>query len=255
MKEAFGEIQHPDPEGHAVLPRADASAAPRRVAEYQGAVGTVWSYNAGVDWAPVRDIRFRGNYSRAVRAPNVSETGFPLVPNFAPGFTGSVQLRRDIAATRNRAANCRADLGPLLANLPNVAQSLPIVSGSNPEPEAETSDSWTFGAVIQPRLMPGCRSVGRLLQHHGEGRHRLADRADDRQQLLRLARPQQRVLRRSSSVTDGPGPDPHGEHPGRILSNSLIVAPLNFASAHARGHRRQRRLSHQSAGEFDSTPT
>ena len=86
-----------------------------RVAKYQGGTGTVWAYNAGVDWAPIRDIRFRGNYSRAVRAPNVSETAFPLVPNFAPGFVdpcnpSPINRARDPCGQlpgRSRRASCR----------------------------------------------------------------------------------------------------------------------------------------------------
>src|SRR5205085_7272720 len=75
VKEAFAEIQLPILREEPFAYELTLSGA-ARVAKYQGSVGTVWSYNAGVDWAPIRDIRFRGNYSRAVRAPHVSETGF-----------------------------------------------------------------------------------------------------------------------------------------------------------------------------------
>ena len=81
-----------------------------RVAEYQGGAGTVWAYNAGVDWAPVRDIRFRGNYSRAVRAPNVSETGIPAGPELRARLPRSLRPDRNAAGnTPNRSANCAAD--------------------------------------------------------------------------------------------------------------------------------------------------
>jgi outer membrane receptor protein involved in Fe transport len=85
VKEAFGELRLPLLKDVPFFEELTLSGA-GRIAKYQGDVGTVWSYNAGIDWAPIEDIRFRGNYSRAVRAPNVSETAFPLVPNFAPGF-------------------------------------------------------------------------------------------------------------------------------------------------------------------------
>ena len=80
MKEAFGEIRIPLLKDLPFFHELTASGAGR--VRYQGEVGTVFSYNGGVDCAPVQDLRFRFNYSRAVRAPNVSETGFPLVPNF-----------------------------------------------------------------------------------------------------------------------------------------------------------------------------
>ncbi len=85
VKEAFGEVRIPILSDMPFFEELTLSGA-GRVSKYQGNVGTVYAYNAGVDYAPFEDIRFRANYSRAVRAPNVSETGFPLVPNFSNGF-------------------------------------------------------------------------------------------------------------------------------------------------------------------------
>ena len=70
------------------------------------------------------------------------------------GFTDPCDPGR-INTNANRAANCAADLGALLGGLSDVTYSLPIVSGSNPNLEAEKSDSWTYGVVIQPRFVPG----------------------------------------------------------------------------------------------------
>ena len=44
---------------------------------------TVWAYNGGAQWSPIEGMMFRGNYARAVRAPNLSETAFPLVNKMA----------------------------------------------------------------------------------------------------------------------------------------------------------------------------
>src|SRR5207248_7071723 len=84
-----------------------------RYSRYKKTVGDVWTYNFGGEWAPVRDIRFRGNYGKSVRAPNLSETAFPQVPNFAPGFIDPCTSGA-IGANASRTANCTADLGPLL---------------------------------------------------------------------------------------------------------------------------------------------
>lgn len=232
VKEAFGEIQIPILAERPFFHELTLSGA-ARVAEYQGNVGTVWSYNAGVEWAPVRDIRFRGNYSRAVRAPNVSETAFPLVPNFAPGFSDPCRPS-SINAAANRAANCQADLGPLLGNLTDVARSLPIVSGSNPNLTAETSDSWTFGAVIQPRFIPGLSLSADYYNITVNG--------------IITALAAQTIVNSCYDSADrnnvfcgqferwrGPGLGPNGENPGDILGNSLIVAPLNFARRQREG--------------------
>ena len=109
VKEAFGEIRTPLLRDLPLVHELTASGA-GRVSKYQGEVGTVFSYNGGVDYAPVQDLRFRFNYSRAVRAPNVSETGFPLVPNFQTITDPCNPSTRNSGA--NRARNCLADLGP-----------------------------------------------------------------------------------------------------------------------------------------------
>ena len=112
-----------------------------RVSDYRGSTGTVWAYNGGVQWSPVDGIRFRANYARAVRAPNVSETGFPLVPNFAPGFVDPCNPTAIAQGSATRAANCAADLGAIITNLTSLGvYSLPIISGSNPNLIEETSD-------------------------------------------------------------------------------------------------------------------
>jgi len=141
VKEAYGELRIPLLRDMPFFHELTASGA-ARVARYQGAVGTVWSYNAGLDWAPVRDIRFRGNYSRAVRAPNVSETAFPLVPNFAPGFNDPCQPNQINSGSATRRQNCQNAIpAPVLAPPDRCHGIAAIVSGSNPNLTAETSDS------------------------------------------------------------------------------------------------------------------
>ena len=88
------------------------------------------------EWAPVRDLRFRGNYGRAVRAPNVSETGFPLVPNFAPGFNDPCKPG-NIGQNPNRAANCAADLGALLSTWPSLDAIAADRQRHQPEPDRQ----------------------------------------------------------------------------------------------------------------------
>jgi len=231
VKEAYGEIQIPLLKETPFAYELTISGA-GRVAKYQGAVGTVYSYNAGLDYAPVEDIRFRGNYSRAVRAPNVSETGFPLVPNFFNNFVDP--CNPDRIGTGVRAANCAADLGALLGNLTNITQSLPIVSGSNPNLTAETSDSYTYGVVLQPRFVPGLNvsvdyydiTVNNIIGTVGV--QTIVNQCYDSPTLNNVFCSQFERYR-------GTGPGPLGEVPGRILGNSLINAPLNFAKRVRRG--------------------
>lgn len=232
VKEAFGEIRIPMLSEVPFFHELTLSGA-GRVAKYQGSVGTVFSYNAGIDYAPVRDIRFRANYSRAVRAPNVSETGFPLVPNFFNGFTDPCNPA--VIGTGVRAANCLADIGAAnLATFTNIVQSLPIVSGSNPNLDVERSDSVTLGVVIQPSFIPGFSLSADYYDINVKG-------------IISTVTPQQIVNQCYDSPTlanifcaqftrwAGPGLGPLGENPGRVLGNSLINAPLNFANRKRRG--------------------
>lgn len=232
VKEAFGELRLPLLKDEPFFYELTLSGA-GRVAKYQGSVGTVYSYNAGIDYAPVQDLRLRANYSRAVRAPNVSETGFPLVPNFSNGFVDP--CNPDRIGTGTRAANCLSDIGAAtLATFTNIAQSLPIVSGSNPNLDIETSDSYTVGAVIQPRWVPGLSLSVDYYDITVKG-------------IIATVAPQTIVNQCYDSATldnifcaqferwRGPGTGPLGENPGRLLGNSLINAPLNFANRKRRG--------------------
>ncbi|WP_194953278.1 TonB-dependent receptor domain-containing protein [Sphingopyxis solisilvae] len=238
VKELFGEARIPLLRDAPFAEELTVSGA-ARVADYGSGAGTVWSYNAGLDWAPLRDIRFRGNYGRAVRAPNVSETAFPLVPNFAPGFIDPCSPGGLAQGSATRAANCLADLGPaLLAGLPSRAYSLPVISGSNTALQAEKSDSWTVGAVIQPRFLPGfslsidwyditVKNV--IVQPTAQV---IANSCYD---SATLDNQFCRQFTRWRGPGLGPGAGASPENPGEILNNSLVQQPLNFASRKREG--------------------
>src|SRR4029450_4154960 len=110
-----------------------------------GNTGTVWAYNGNVVWSPVKGLRFRGNYARAVRAPNQVELFTPFGQNFAlvldPCDRNSINL-----GSANRPANCPAAGVPAGQGI-TYSSSLPFLSGGNENLEAETSDSITIGGV------------------------------------------------------------------------------------------------------------
>ena len=206
------------------------------MSDYKGAVGTVWTWNYGGEWAPVRGFRFRGNYGKSVRVPNLSETGFPQVFNFAPGFVDPCQVGA-ISANPNRAANCAADLGSL-APLAAITRSLPIYSGSNPDLEPEVSHSLTLGAVLTPQFLPGF-SVS-------------ADYYDIEVKDVIVSLAAQAIVNgcydRAPGTSNplcgfftrwlGPGTNAAGDLPGWVsgdASNALVSGPLNFASRERKG--------------------
>ncbi|MEG3146323.1 TonB-dependent receptor [Sphingomonas sp. RT2P30] len=152
VKEAFAELRLPILKDQFIHELTVSGAG--RVSDYNGSAGTVYTYNAGVDFAPIPDIRFRANYSRAIRAPNLSDLYSPQSQNFAPGFSDPCSARNIAGGTQYRAANCAA------AGIPTTydfvyAQSLQILSGGNPSLKVEKSDSYTYGVVLQPRFVPG----------------------------------------------------------------------------------------------------
>ncbi|MGQ0661881.1 TonB-dependent receptor domain-containing protein [Sphingosinicella sp.] len=233
VNEVFAELEIPILRDRPFFHQLTVSGA-ARAAFYQGDTGTVWSYNANLVWAPIRDIRFRANYSRAVRAPNLSETSFPQVPNFAT-VTDPCELNQINTTSANRRPNCIAAIG---ANLGSIragrTYSLGIVSGSNPDLFEESSDSWTIGAVIQPRFIPGLSlsvdyyniTVNDVIV--SVAAQTIINSCYDSPTLTNPFCP---LFTRFA----GPGTGPSGEQPGEILFNSLLVAPLNFAAREREG--------------------
>jgi outer membrane receptor protein involved in Fe transport len=231
VKEAYGELRIPILKD---LPFAEdlTVTGAGRVAHYRGSTGTVYAYNAGAEWAPVRDIRFRGNYSRSVRAPNLQELYFPLTQNFAPNFTDPCSADQIGQGSSNRAANCRAAGIPTTYNF-SYAQSLETQAGGNPNLNAEKSDSFTYGVVLQPRFIPGLT----LSLDYYDIKVKNVIQAIDAQTIANLCY--------DSSTTSNPfcalfkragsGGASSGEQPFQIIEGSLLQVPLNFASLQARG--------------------
>ena len=239
MKEAFGEIQLPILKDMPFFHELTASGA-ARVSDYNSAVGTVWTYNAGLDWSPIRDIRFRGNYSRALRAPNLSETGFPAVANFAPGFADPCNST-NIGNNPNRAANCQTDLGALLAGLPNV--TLLAADHQRQQRGPGRGNVGLLDArlrVIQPRFIPGLS----LSVDYYKIKVKNVIVSLSAQTIVNSCyderRPQQSCSAPCSRV-GGSGPGPLGEQPGQVPRQLARCRPANFAGRHPQGHRRRGR--------------
>lgn len=233
VKEAFGEVQVPLLKDTPFFQELTLTAA-GRVSDYKGGTGTVYAYNGGVQWSPIQDVRLRGNYARAVRSPNVRETGFPLVPNFS-SITDPCNVVAINGGTATRRANCTATVGAdNLANLTSVTYSLPIVSGSNRNLAAETSDSFTLGGVIQPRFIPG---LALSVDYYDITVNDIISSVSAQQILSNCVDfpTTSNVFCSAFSRFAGPGTGPNGERPGAVLGNSLIVAPLNFAKREAAG--------------------
>jgi len=130
------------------------------------------TYKLGGTWQPIEALKFRANWQKAVRAPNIGEL-------FAPVVTGLTNLADDpCAGTTNPAAvTATLPLNPAIGtntNLRNVciAQGAAAgllgsierpaagqangTGGGNPLLQPETAKTLTLGVVISPKsLLPG----------------------------------------------------------------------------------------------------
>lgn len=118
---------------------------------------TNWTYKLGGEWTPVDDIRFRGLFQRAVRAPNLNEIGLPNTPSTGDltsdrcagsNPVGDATLTAQCIAQGVPAGNIGSVGGPIAGQINNFI-------GGNPNLTPEKSDTFTFGAVIQPQAIPG----------------------------------------------------------------------------------------------------
>jgi outer membrane receptor protein involved in Fe transport len=134
-----------------------------RYSDYSTAnVGGIVSYAVGGDWAPTEDIRFRANYQRAVRAPNIGEL-FTAVSNGFPGAQdpcsdgpfGSFNVMNPLGPVI--AATCTATGAPPAAVGTSFQSNgqIEALFGGNPNLSEETATTLTFGAVLQPSFIEG----------------------------------------------------------------------------------------------------
>ncbi|HVM22771.1 MAG TPA: TonB-dependent receptor, partial [Sphingomicrobium sp.] len=156
VKEVFGEVAVPILRD-TFLSRLEVNAGARYSDYSLRNVGGVWAYFAGAEVAPVRDITFRGQYQRAVRAPNVAE----LFGGQSTGFPGAQDPCSDRGIASQRTAElrqlCIASGVPAALVFTSAVQPNAQIQGffgGNPDLQEETSDTYTVGAVISPRFIP-----------------------------------------------------------------------------------------------------
>ncbi|HEY0745540.1 MAG TPA: TonB-dependent receptor [Steroidobacteraceae bacterium] len=137
-----------------VLHRVELEAAARRV--FNSIAGDATTYTYGLRWAPVDDVLFRGNKTKSIRAPSITELFLPTATSFQfandPCDKNFVGQGSD--PTR-RAANCTAagiNTSSFVSNVVN-ATAQGTTSG-NTGLQSEVAFSKTFGVVLRPRFIP-----------------------------------------------------------------------------------------------------
>lgn len=158
LDEEFGEILVPliTPNNNFVFSKLEAYGRVRHV--HNTVNGNFVAWAAGGSFAPIRDVEFRGNYTRSFRAPSIVELYSPQTVTFVtvPDLCSPTnKVLGSVPAVRT--ANCNAFLAkfpgatPLLA----AAASVSGLNGGNPLLSNERANSFTYGAIIRPRFIPG----------------------------------------------------------------------------------------------------
>ena len=145
VKEAFGEVR---------LPVLDALSlnGSFRYSRYSTGVSTS-TYGTGFDLQPVRQVRLRGSYQRATRAPQIGELFFPqqvelLAIAFADPCAGTAPARSFEDCRRTGVT--AAQYGAIEAYPEQNFTPAYIRFGGNPRLQPETGKTVTLGLVLTP---------------------------------------------------------------------------------------------------------
>ncbi len=153
--ELYGEVRAPLVQDREPLLHDLNAEAGYRLSWYSNA-GVASTYKAGLEWAPIRDVRLRASFNHAVRAPNVVEL-------FTPQTLAMTGLGNDPCAGPDPAAvipiatpaNC-ARTGVTAGEYGNITANpsgYNGIEGGNPNLKSETADSRTVGVVFTPRAL------------------------------------------------------------------------------------------------------
>ena len=123
-----------------------------RLSDYSNLDKKVSTYKAELDYAPTNDVRFRGSYNRAIRAPNISEL-------FAAQQIGNVAAQDPCSGPTPTATLAQCQLtGVSTAQYGRIPECPSEVcsaqGGGNPALRPEKADTYTFGTVLTPRFLP-----------------------------------------------------------------------------------------------------
>ncbi len=167
VSEVYGEVRVPLIQDQELFEDLSLNGG-YRYSSYSNA-GAVNTYKYGAEWQPVDDIRFRGSYQRAVRAPNILELFTPLHTGLYSGLdpcSGSglyYSINRLSAAQCARTGVSTSQYNSGVASIPPAfggvtacpaAQCNELVGG-NPNLKPEVSDTKSFGVVLTPTFLDG----------------------------------------------------------------------------------------------------
>jgi iron complex outermembrane recepter protein len=151
VKEAYVEFSAPLFKDAGPLMQELTLDAAYRGADYS-TVGRVGAYKFSGTYGPVSWLKLRSTYSRAIRAPNITEAFLPPTPGFF-NVTDPCSAE-NIGSHANFAKNC-ATAGIPAGFVANTNASIVGQTSGNPNLDPEKSISYTGGLVFQPPIIPG----------------------------------------------------------------------------------------------------
>jgi outer membrane receptor protein involved in Fe transport len=165
-EEVFGELSIPLVAPSNNIPLVHSLELDARARYVDNTVnGGFTTYTAGARYSPVNGIQFRGNYTQSLRAPAIVELFTPVTPLFSffndPCDSINAGSGPNPAARARNCAAFYADYGINGATFSSVARSAsqPAISGGDPNLDNEKAASYTFGVVLQPKILPRFRAA------------------------------------------------------------------------------------------------
>jgi outer membrane receptor protein involved in Fe transport len=125
------------------------------------------TYKFAVDYSPISDVRFRGSFQRAVRAPNVVELFSPqsvsldgtIDPCAGPSSNpGNPTLGTVNGYSFAQCARTGVTAGEFGKITPNSAAQYNGLTGGNPTLKPETALTSSFGVGLTPTFLPNFRA-------------------------------------------------------------------------------------------------
>lgn len=158
LDEEFGEVLVPliTPNNDFIFSKLEAYGRVRHV--HNTVNGNFIAWAAGGSFAPIPDVEFRGNYTRSFRAPSIVELFSPQTVTFVTVPDLCSPTAKVLGSVPDvRTANCNAFLAKFPTATPLLAAAATIsgLNGGNPKLLNERANSFTYGAIVRPRFIPG----------------------------------------------------------------------------------------------------
>ncbi|USI73323.1 TonB-dependent receptor domain-containing protein [Sphingomonas morindae] len=156
VTEGFTELNIPVVADQPLLKLVELHGAARYSTYSVKGIGAVWTYAGDFKWSPVENFTVRGQFQRAIRAPNV-ENLYGGVGDDNPSLTDPCATAAALAPGKLRDVCIATGVPAASLGQPTVQPNvqIPATTGGNPNLSAETSTSYTIGGIFSPRAVPG----------------------------------------------------------------------------------------------------